>query len=173
MKLSLIYKIIHYKALRFLFSSVVLLFFCFSVSAQEEPPRPLQITPIQNLNFGAIIQGTVGGTVIMDPQGLRTRTGDLILVNMGSSYNPALFDIQAIPGSLINIVFNPGVFPLAGNHGGTLFLRVDKSFPSSPFINTKSSGTQVLIGGTLTVGSSMATPAGYYFGTFTITFAQQ
>ncbi len=164
---------LHSNALRFLFSSVVLLFFCFSASAQEEPPRPLEVTPIQNLNFGAIIQGTVGGTVIMDPQGLRTPTGDLILVNMGYSYNPALFNIQAIPGSLINIVFNPGFVTLPGNNGGTLKLLVNKSFPSSPFINTKSSGTQVLIGGTLMVGSSMATPAGYYFGSFTITFAQQ
>ena len=163
----------HSKALRFLFSSVVLLFFCFSVSAQEQPPRPLQITTFQNLSFGAIIQGAIGGTLTIDPQGSPSVTGDLILVNMGYTRAPAIFEIRAIPGSLITIVNGPDI-TMTGP-GGTLKMHVGASIPTSPFVNTRDllSPIQVRIGGTLTVSNSMANPAGNYIGTFTVTFAQQ
>jgi len=173
MKLSPIYKIIQNKTIRFLFSSMVLTFLCFSASAQEEPPRPLQVTTFQNLSFGAVIQGTVGGTVIMDPQGSRSLTGDLIPVNMGYTYYPAIFEIRAIPGCLITIVNGPDI--TMNGPGGTLTMHIGASIPTSPFVNTKnpSSPIQVRIGGTLTVSNSMANPAGNYIGTFTVTFAQQ
>ncbi len=173
MKLRPIYKMIHYKALHFLFSSMVLIFFCFSASAQEEPPRPLQVTTFQNLSFGAVIQGTVGGKVIIDPQGSRSVTGDLIPVNMGYTYYPAIFEIRAIPGCLITIVNGPDI--IMNGPGGTLTMHIGASIPNSPFVNTRnpSSPIQVRIGGTLTVGTSMANPSGNYIGNFMVTFAQQ
>lgn len=152
--------------------SLFLVFICFSANAQEHPPRPMQVSTIQNLSFGAFIQGNIGGKVIIDPQGSRTVTGDLIPANMGYSYYPAIFQIDAIPGTLINIVFGPDV-TLNGSNGGTLTLHVDTSLPSSPFINTKNTSTQVRIGGTLTVSNSIANPAGNYIGNFSITFVQQ
>ncbi len=152
--------------------SLFLVFICFSANAQEHPPRPMQVSTVQNLSFGAFIQGNIGGKVIIDPQGSRTVTGDLIPANMGYSYYPAIFQIDAIPGTLINIVFGPDV-TLNGSNGGTLTLHVDTSLPSSPFINTKNTSTQVRIGGTLTVSNSIANPAGNYIGNFSITFVQQ
>lgn len=173
MKLRSNYKMHDSNALRFLFSSVVLLFFCFSVSAQEQPPRPLQVSTFQNLSFGAIIQGTVGGKVFIDPQGSRSVTGDIIPVNMGYTYYPAIFEIKAIPGSLITIVNGPDV--IMTGPGGTLKMHIGASIPTSPFVNTRDllSPIQVRIGGTLTVSNSMANPAGNYIGTFSVTFAQQ
>jgi hypothetical protein len=123
---------------------------------------------------GAIIQGSIGGQVIIDPQGSRSVTGDIIPVNMGYQYFPAIFEVEAIPGSLITIVNGPDVI-LNGNNGGTLTLHIGTSIPVSPFINTKNPPfrTQVRIGGTLYVGSSFANPSGNYIGYFSVTFAQQ
>jgi hypothetical protein len=173
MKLSLIYIIIHNKTLHYLMGSMVFMSCCFSASAQEDPPRPLQVTTFQNLSFGAVIQGTVGGKVIIDPQGSRSITGDLIPVNMGYTYYPAIFEIRAIPGCLITIVNGPDI--IMNGPGGTLTLHIGTSIPTSPFVNTRnpSSPIQVRIGGTLTVGNSMANPSGNYIGNFSVTFAQQ
>lgn len=168
---NLIYKSIYYKPALSIICSLALAFLCLSAVAQEKPPQPMLITPVQNLSFGAFIQGNVGGNVIIDPQGSRTVTGDLIPANMGYSYYPAIFQIDAIPGSVITIVFGPDV-DLPGNHGGKISLHVNTSLPQSPFIS-KTSSTLVRVGGTLTVGDSGHNPAGDYFGSFLITFVQQ
>ncbi len=172
MKSNLIYKSIYFNTVLPVFCSLIFTLLSTSAIAQEKPPRPLQVATTQNLSFGAFIQGNIGGTVIVDPHGSRSVYGDLIPVNMGYQYLPAIFEIDAIPGSLINIVFGPDV-TLTGNHGGTLLLHVDTSLPHSPFINPNGTSTQVRIGGTLTVGNSIANPAGNYIGNFSITFVQQ
>lgn len=171
---NLLYKTIHTKALRYIFSSLVLILLGFSAHGQEDPPRPLQVATFQNLSFGAVIQGTIGGKIIIDPQGSRSISGDIIPVNMGYSYFPAIFEVEAIPGSLITIVNGPDVL-LNGNNGGTLLLHIGTSIPTSPFVNTKSPPfrIQVRVGGTLTVGNSIANPSGNYIGFFAVTFAQQ
>jgi hypothetical protein len=143
----------------------------FSANAQEEPPRPIQITTFQNLSFGAIIQGNSGGTVTIDPQGSRSVTGDVILANLGYSYYPAIFKVDAIPGSIITIDFGSPTMLSMGSW--TLSLQLNSSIPHSPFINTKSTDTEVRVGGKLTIGNSLANPAGDYIGYFTITFIQQ
>lgn len=146
----------------------------FSARAQEEPPRPLQVTTFQNLSFGAIIQGNIGGLITIDPQGSRTVSGDIIPVNMGFQYYPAIFEIEANPGCLIAIVNGPDI-NLTGNNGGTLTMHIGPSIPSSPFINTSSPPfrTQVRIGGTLYVGNNLDNPSGSYIGYFSVTFVQQ
>lgn len=168
-----IYSKINHRAVQYILSSLFMIILCFSAAAQEQPPRPLQVTTFQNLSFGAVIQGTTGGKIIIDPQGSRSVTGDIIPVNMGYTYYPAIFEIRAIPGALISIVGSDVV--LTGNHGGTLLLHVGTSIPSSPFVNTMnpSSPIQVRIGGTLTVGNSIANPSGNYIGSFSVTFVQQ
>lgn len=168
------YNLHDFSLIRIFTVGIMVMFIAYASYAQEEPPRPLQVATFQNLSFGAIIQGATGGKVIIDPQGSRSVTGDIIPVNMGYSYYPAIFEIRALPGSLINIVNGPDVL-LPGNNGGTLLLHIGNSIPNSPFINTKnpSSPIQVRIGGTLTVGNAIANPAGNYFGYFNITFAQQ
>ena len=107
------------KAYSNVFAILVLVFICFSANAQEDPPRPLKVTTFQNLSFGAFIQGNTGGQVIIDPQGNRSFTGDLIPVYLGYQYYPAIFETEAIPGSIITILNGPNI-TLAGNHGGTL-----------------------------------------------------
>jgi hypothetical protein len=132
----------------------------------------VKATAIQNLSFGAFIPGPGYGNVIIDPQGSRSATGSIILTSISLfPSQPAIFEINALPGTIINIDFGP-VVQLTGP-GGHLDLQVNTSLPNSPFISSKSTSTQVRIGGTLTVNNIAANPAGNYSGSFSITFIQQ
>lgn len=171
---NLLYTMSQNKALRNLFSSFVLVILCFAVQAQEQPPRPMKVTVFQNLNFGAFIQSSTSGEVTIDPQGSRSVNGGIIPVFLTYQYYPSIFEVEAIPGSVISILNGPDAI-LTGSNGGNLTLHIGSSIPSSPFINTMNPPyrTQIRIGGTLIVGNSSANPSGDYIGYYSITFVQQ
>ena len=156
--------------------------FYISGNAQENPPKPFNVTVVtlQNLNFGTFCYSNTTGEVIVNAQGVRSITGDIILLS--SSTSAALYDIEAIEGTLITILPGPPV-NLPGSATGFLKLSVGASDPVSPFIVKLAAGTatgvdkmvrmRVSIGGTLTVGVKTANPPGIYGGTFNVTFIQQ
>jgi len=156
---------------------MMLLLVEFSSNAQgpENPPRPavIYVNPAQGLNFGAFYQGGSGGSVIVYPNGARTTTGSVIQTNQGYSFSPAIFEVDAEPGTLITIVNGPDV-TLTGSNGGTINLTIGEADPPSPFIATAASPsrTMIRIGGTLTLGNPLASPPGNYNGTFSVTFIQ-
>jgi hypothetical protein len=160
----------------FLVMGIVLFGVQQSVVAQEKPPRPMAIyvSTVQHLNFGDIILGPTGGTVTVHPDGTRTSTGDITLGNFGSSYSPALIEVEANRGTLITIINGPDI-TLTGSNGGSMTMKVGTSYPTSPFVTTHNYPTRTLvyIGGTLTVGTSAANPEGAYSGTFSVTFIQE
>jgi hypothetical protein len=143
------------------------------VNAQEKPPKPIavRVSTLQHLSFGAFIQAGNFGTVTVTHQQMRTATGSIILPNLSSIVTAALFEVDAIPGTLITIVNGPDA-TLSGSNGGTVILTPGDASTGSPFIATSES-TNVFIGGTLTVGPLSANPAGAYNGTFQVTFIQQ
>jgi hypothetical protein len=155
---------------------LVVLLFSFSRVArgQEYPPRPLTAYAYQNLSFGAFCQTFSGGTVSIFPNGMRSVTGGIVEVNQGYSYYPAIFEIDANPGTLVQVVLGPDV-SLTGSNGGSLNLHLFATYPVAPFVTTAvpPSRTQVSIGGTLTIGTPLSNPPGYYSGTFMVTFIQQ
>lgn len=155
---------------------VLLIFWNLNSYAQEKPPRPILIfvNPAQGLSFGAFAQGGSGGSVIIFPNGSRSVTGSVIQVNLGFSYSPAIFQVDAEPGTLITISNGPDV-TLSGSNGGSMSMHIGSSSLGSPFIATavSPSRTQLTIGGTLTVGTALANPPGNYSGTFSVTFIQQ
>ena len=163
----------HFKRLR-IYSYITIFFTLFnlSLSGQEKPPKPIAVTvsTVQHLSFGTFIQAGAAGTVTIDHSGFRTATGDIILPNMSSIVTPALFVVTALPGTLITISNGPDT-PLSGSHGGTVMLSIGPSSVGSPFV-TRGTTTDVFIGGTLTVGSLSANPAGDYSGMFQVTFIQ-
>jgi hypothetical protein len=155
----------------FLFFGILL--FYFPVLGQEKPPKPIIITvsTLQHLEFGTIIpSGPSGGTVTVDYNGARSSLGQIILPPTGTFCSPALFDVTALPGTLITIVNGPDT-SLSGSNTGSVTLKVGPSSTGSPFIAT-GTNTNVFIGGTLVVGSLSANPAGFYSGSFTVTFIQ-
>lgn len=150
--------------------------FAANVKAQEDPPRPVVVTfnPAQPLAFGAFTPGLSGGTVTVFPDGSRSSSGDVILLNMAYLFTPAMFYVKANPGTVLSILVNPPVI-LSGSNGGTLTLQTGSSLPASPFVTTLPwpQLTTVLLGGTLTVGNIGANPAGSYTGNFNVTFVQE
>ena len=128
----------------------------------------------RTLSFGAFYHGASGGTVIVDPAGARTSTGDVVLLGMGFPFSAALFEVRAHRGTVVGILFGPDVF-LTGTPSGSMTLRIDSSNPTSPFVSTVNFNVPIplYIGGTLTVGNSAANPPGSYTGTFDITIVRE
>jgi hypothetical protein len=157
-------------------TGAVFLFSHSKATAQELPPRPISVyvNPAQGLNFGAFYHGNTGGSVIIYPDGSRSVTGDVIQANIGILYSPALFEIEANPGTLISILNGPDVV-LTGSNGGTMTLHIGSADPVFPLVTSAlpPDRTLVSIGGTLTVGNSLANPPGNYSGTFSVTFIQE
>ena len=152
---------------------VGLMAFAQRAQGQEKPPRPVtvDVSTAQHLSFGSFIQSGTNGTVTVDFNGFRTATGNIILPNINSIVTPALFIVDAEPGTLITIVNGPPA-TLSGSNGGIISLELGDASTGNPFI-TRSQYTDVFIGGTLTIESLSANPAGFYNGTFQVTFIQQ
>ena len=141
------------------------------VYGQEHPPRPIAVTVsvIQNLNFGTFCHGNSGGTIIINSDGSRSPTGDVILL-LGT-FSTGLYSVSGNVGTLITILNGPDAI-LTGSGGGTLTLEIGGSDPHIPFILTTSS-VQVRIGGTLVIKDPISNPPGNYSGFFNVTFFQE
>ena len=169
-------KINTYSSLIIRYLSLTVLLFCVVMlsQAQEEPPRPMKVFTYQHLSFGAFINASSGGTVIIGADGSRSVTGDIIPVFQSMQYHPAIFEVEANPGVLITAMTGPQV-NLSGSNGGSLVLTIGSMLPLSPFVNTteRPFRTQIMVGGTLQVGNTLASPPGEYTGEFFVTFIQQ
>jgi hypothetical protein len=157
-------------------TAAVVLIAITPAAAQQLPPRPLSVfvNPAQPLSFGAFYHGPLGGSVIVYPNGSRSVSGDVVAANLGFTFSPALFEIEALPGTLVSILNGPDV-QLTGSNGGSMMLHIGASEPAAPFVvgTTPPSRTVVTVGGTLSVGNAQSNPAGSYIGTFSVTFIEQ
>lgn len=152
--------------------------YTLTANAQEKPPRPINVSvsTAQHLSFGTFIQTGNYGTVSVNYSGTRTSSGSIIIPNISASapVTPALFIVTSLPGTLITISNIPQA-TLTGSNGGTLELNfnlaVDCSKGSSFIASTGT--TDVTLGGTLTVGPLLDDKAGFYSGSFNVTFIQQ
>ena len=156
--------------------TILLLLNAYAAKTQPPPPRPLYIyvNPAQGLIFGAFFHGAAGGTVIIYPDGSRSVTGDIVQANLGIPFSPAIFEVDADAGTPVSILNGPDAV-LTGSNGGSITLHVGASSTGSSFITTvvPPARTQVRIGGTLTIGSPLANPAGTYSGSFSVTFIHE
>jgi len=163
------------KRLIFLFLAILLLAAGREIKAQEPPPRPIRIfaTP-QILSFGAFYHGAIGGTVVVSPGGVRTATGDVVLLGLGFVPSAALFEIHAHAGTVVSILNIPDVL-LTGVPSGSMSLHAGPTNPVSPLVSNVHFNVPIplYVGGTLTVGNSVANPPGSYSGTFEITIVRE
>ncbi|MDI9552630.1 MAG: DUF4402 domain-containing protein [Bacteroidota bacterium] len=142
---------------------------------QEQPPRPIRIYPTsQILSFGAFYHGASGGTVIIDPSGSRSATGDVIPLGLGYSFSAAMFEVHAQRGTVISILNGPPV-TISGSNGGSIQLVTGPTDPGPTFVSTVHFNVPIplYVGGTITVGSPVANPPGTYNGTFNITIVKE
>jgi len=147
------------------------IFISNNVVAQEDPPRPITATTIQNISFGTFYQGATGGTVTINSSGSRIEGGTVVLLFGG--FYPAIFEITGSPGTVIS--FLKPLSTLTDGSGHSMDLQIADTNPSTPFVLTNNypTPTQVTMGGILTVGSPAANPPGIYNGTFAITFVKE
>ena len=141
---------------------------------QEPPPRPVEVTVVQNLGFGAFAQGAIGGSVTINTASLRSSSGDIILLNLGYIFAAASYRLVANAGTVISILNGPNV-SLPGSNGGSMTLQIGASDPASPFVimTIPPAFTSMNVGGTLTVGNPGSNPPGNYSGSFDVTFVQE
>lgn len=163
------------KTINYVIFGWIFTLFSISAKAQENPPIPVQVqvNTAQFLNFGAFTTGISGGTVTVTSDGLKSSTSDVVMLNMGQSVSPALFDVTANPGTIITITSQPNI--ILSGPGGSILLNINSYSTGQTFITTASPPftTPVYVGGTLIVGSPSANPPGQYNGTFTLTFIRQ
>lgn len=166
-------KIDKYISLQIILLTILLISHITS-SGQPQPPRPIKVYNVKDINFGAFVAGLSGGTLIVYPNGSRSSTGDIYEINLGYQFYPAIFEIDANKGSIISILSGTDAI-LTGSNGGTLIMHLGSTDPQSPFVTTANppGRTQVRIGGTLIIGNPQANPPGAYSGTFAVTFNQE
>jgi hypothetical protein len=163
------------KVIQFIAGLSFCIFSQIPVNAQLLPVAPevgISVNKVQDLNFGAFAQTGHQGTITISADGSRTVSGGIVTLNTGTPFHQAIFDIQAPAGTIISVMDG---FPmiLSGSNGGTMLLRIHNTKPASPFITQTSGITQVSVGGTLTVNSSLLNVAGNYNGPFTVIFINQ
>ncbi len=134
----------------------------------------------EELEFGNILAGTTAGTVIVGPDGVRTKTGGVTLV--GGLVQPARFAGRGTVNQtvLISLTASPSTLTRTG---GTETMILDQlvigSTPTAVLTTTPqafriSSTTGIFnfpIGGRLNVGANQV--PGDYVGTFNVTLEYQ
>lgn len=132
---------------------------------------PVTATETELLNFGRIVPETAGGTVRITPQGERTSTGSITL--MDDAYSAGRFTIAGMPSSLVSIVLpqTPQRLVLSS---GVSEVTVDEFTSDVPVggqvVRQNDGKAEISIGATLYIGNGLTNPAGYYTGTYEVVF---
>jgi hypothetical protein len=160
----------------FFLPAVILLFLLITteVKGQEPPPRPLEVnTTSMELSFGTFTLTGAGGTVTIYANGSRGAAGSIVLLNGSPSYSVTRLELTANPGTVVSLLSWPASTLSDGTH--TMSFQIDSSLPALPLVitTTPPAATTLDLGATLNVGSLAANPAGYYTGTYNITFFQE
>ena len=163
--------------LKLVFLTAVLLAGLKTSYAQPDlPQRSLTVTATQAIHFGTLcVTGATGGTVTVGYDGSRTSTGDIALLSMTPSAQPAIFEIKLCQGRNVIITFS-ATTTLTGSMGGSLTLDIgptEKGINGSGFVTNSDCNfiTPLRVGGTLNIPGT-AIP-GTYTGSFDITFNQE
>jgi hypothetical protein len=156
---------------------LITIVFCICINVSycqpQLPQRTLTITAAQAIHFGTFcITGGSGGTVTVGYDGNRTSTGDILLLSILPTSQPAIFEVKLCQGRNVVITFSP----TATLTGGSLLLHLGPTEYGTNGIrfNTRSDCnfiTPLRVGGTLDVPGN--SPPGMYIGSFDITFNQE
>lgn len=131
----------------------------------------ISVNSVQPISFGAFtITGTAGGTVTISNEGLRTATGDIVLLHGNPCATPALFELKLCPGKRISFIPQKNLKLGTANSPP---LRLELAPPGSD-------GRNFIIGSdcntvtTVAIGATLHIPPqsspGSYSGNFGITY---
>jgi hypothetical protein len=130
-----------------------------SSSATATIVTPISITKTVDMNFGNVaVQTTPGGTVVLAPDGSRTKTGGVTLPNTAGTVTAASFNVAG-QGVYTYAITLPSSALTITSGANTMTVTTFTSTPSGT--GTLTAGAQVLnVGATLNVAA--AQPAGVY-----------
>ncbi len=132
---------------------------------------PVTATETELLNFGRIVPEASGGTVRITPQGERTSTGSITM--MDDAYSAGRFTVAGMPNSLVSIVLpqTPHILVLSS---GVSEVTVDEFTSDVPIggqvVRQTDGKAEISIGATLYIANGLSNPAGYYTGTYEVIF---
>lgn len=130
--------------------------------------QTIDVTNDQGLAFGSFCQlNDNGGTATVSNAGVRSSTGDIILLS--STFFYSIFTITTDHPSPVEVNIDQPVAILSGSNGGSISLQLDQALPFSPSVSS-GSPAEVYIGGTLTLGPQASNPPGHYTGDVLVTF---
>ena len=161
---------------RILFLSALFFIGISALNAQPAlPPRSLTVTATQGLHFGTFALSGSTGSVTVGWDGSRSATGNIVLLSIFPTPQPAIFEIKLCQGRNVIITFSNSTI-LTGNQGGSLQLDIgptDQGGNNAIFAagNDCNFITPLRVGGTLHIPLN-ALP-GTYTGSFEITFHQE
>lgn len=160
----------HKRFLKLLFLTTIL-FFCVTFSFAQT----LTVTATQAIHFGTICLTGSSGTVTVGYDGSRTSTGNILLLSMAPTAQPAIFEIYHCPGGNVSITFDATTI-LTGSNGGSLSLDIGptEKGPNGSIFATNSDCniiTPLRVGGTLHIPGTAI--SGTYTGSFAITVNHQ
>lgn len=125
----------------------------------------ISITKTTDMNFGKVVAGATGGTVVLSTASARSATGGVTLGNAGATA-AASFDVTGESGATYAITLPASATIVSG----TDEMVVDAFEGDPDGTGTLTGGSETLnVGATLNVDASQ--PTGTYAGTFDVTVA--
>lgn len=132
---------------------------------------PVTAVETELLNFGKIIPEASGGSVVISPNGERTASGSILL--MDDTYSAGRFTVAGVPSSLVSIILpqTPQRLTLTNGNSEITVDAFTSDVPVGGQVVRQSDGkTEISIGATLLIGNGLSNPAGYYSGTYEVVF---
>ncbi len=128
---------------------------------------PISITKMSDLNFGTMIATPLAGRVTVDPFGVRTATGGVVLANTSVfGVSAAGFQVNGEPNTTFSLLL-----PITAQMTyGAYSMLVDGFITDgAPYKLSVNGGQHLSVGASLSVGANQA--PGLYSGSFTVTVA--
>lgn len=147
--------------------------FCFAqeFSAKESGRQEkfrASIYTLSPFRFGAFYTGNLGGTVTLSYEGIRTATGNVVLLPLGI-VGPAVMEIRAPSNSMIHLHYEQRLH-LKSSHGAFIAMLPGELSLGNPFVSPPNaeSGFTVSFGGVIELDGGQHNPPGEYSGSIHI-----
>jgi hypothetical protein len=154
------------RSLFLLIAGIASLSALLSPAGREACAQQINLSNTRGLDFGRFVAGS-GGTVVVSPAGVRSRTGGVILLTSPSAGQATFLVSKSANGGGNKAV----IISLPSNGSTRLSSGASNSMAVNAFVNSPATittvttaGTTLSIGATLTVGANQA--PGAYSGSF-------
>lgn len=128
---------------------------------------PISITKMSDLNFGTVIATPTAGKVVLDPLGVRTAIGGVVLTNTSVfGVSAAAFQVNGEPNTTFSVALPASILMVLGANSMLVDTFVTDG---APYLLSVNGGQRITVGATMSVAANQA--PGLYSGNFAMTVA--